>query len=601
LVAKVDLLSSLKIALLTNNSYPMHKSWSLRKCSDEAAVELLKTEINVSELIANLLVQRGIKTFDEAKDFFRPKMEKLHDPFLLKDMDKAVVRLSQALKDKEKVLVYGDYDVDGTTSVALVYSFLGSVGLSCEFYVPDRYKEGYGISYPGVDFAKETGCTLMIALDCGIKAMDQIAYANGLGIDAIICDHHKAGTTIPDAIAVLDPQRNDCSYPFKGLSGCGVGYKMLQAFCVHNDWEQDELFSYLDLVTISIGADIVPVTDENRIMARYGLELITTQPRPGVACLFKHAGFKKSRVTISDVVFILAPRINAAGRIQWAGNAVQILTASSFDEANEFCQIVEKNNKDRRELDHNITIEALELFDTDDWLKSAWTTVVRGENWHKGVIGIVASRLIEKYYRPTIVFTLSKGKLTGSARSIQGIDVHEILEECSEYIEQFGGHAMAAGLTIDPSHFESFKKAFDQQVRKRFPDQRPVRIIEVDAFMDFSQIASGDYKILRQFEPFGPGNMKPIFLTENVVNAKWTRTIGSDNSHLKLHVKQADKNGPEIKGVAFRMADRCADIVKGSSFDLIYTLEENEWQGKVNIEINARDLQFVETPEVVKE
>lgn len=568
----------------------MTYEWKIKPPVAESRVAALAEQINVQPFIAQLLIQRGIDDFEKAKHFFRPSLENLHDPFLMKDMREAVDRLTEAIFQGQKIMVYGDYDVDGTTSVAMVYSFLKEMEQDVEFYIPDRYKEGYGLSRLGVQTAAEKGCKLMIALDCGITAVEQAKLARELGMDLIICDHHKPGAEIPDTVAVLDPLRPDCEYPYKSLSGCGVGFKLLQALTIEQSLDQDKLLSYLDLLCISIGADIVPITGENRILAHFGLERIQNSPRPGVKSLFKNAGFEKKTVTISDVVFILAPRINAAGRIQSARAAVEVMIAETESEADDFAKVVEENNRERRDLDKIITAEALMQIEENPWFKNAWSTVVYDAGWHKGVIGIVASRLMDNYYRPTIVLTKSGDHVSGSARSIEGLDIYECLSECKEHLIQFGGHTMAAGMTMNEDEVEGFRRKFDEVVRTRLVESQLAPIVTVDREIGLEDINARGYNILRQFAPFGPGNMKPVFLTRDLVNAKWSKAVGDEGSHLKLHVRPSDSRAPEFDGIAFRLGNWAKHVKEGKPFDAVYTLEENEWNGKVSLQLNVKDL-----------
>jgi len=487
-------------------------------------------------------------------------------------------------------MIYGDYDVDGTTSVAMMYSFLKNMGQDVEFYIPDRYKEGYGLSELGVRTASNSGCKLMVALDCGITAIDKAELATELGLDLIICDHHEPGNNIPNATAVLDPLRVDCEYPYKYLSGCGVGFKLLQALTIDQGLDEDVLWTYLDLLCISIGADIVAMTGENRVLAHFGLEKIKNDPRPGITSLFNHAGFNKSTVTISDVVFTLAPRINAAGRVQSARSAVEVMIADSIEEGNAFAKVVEQNNLDRRELDKEITTQALDQIENNEWHKDAWSTVVYGEDWHKGVIGIVASRLMDNYYRPTIVLTKSGDTVTGSARSIEGLNIHQCLSECTACMLQFGGHTMAAGMTMKEDQVEPFKLKFDEVVRTKLEQKQLSPVVDIDREIGLNEINERDYRILRQFAPFGPGNMKPVFMTKDLVNAKWSRAVGDEDAHLKLHVHQIDSKTPEFNGIGFRMGHWAKYVLEGKPFDAVYTLEENEWKGKVSLQLNVKDL-----------
>ena len=568
----------------------MTYEWRFKPPVQEERVGALAEQINVQPFIAQLLIQRGIDDFDKAKKFFRPDLSDLHDPFLMKDMREAVDRLTSAIFNGEKIMIYGDYDVDGTTSVAMMYSFLKNMGQDVQFYIPDRYKEGYGLSELGVRAASDSGCKLMVALDCGITAIDEVELATELGLDLIICDHHKPGKNIPNATAVLDPLRVDCVYPYKYLSGCGVGFKLLQALTIDQSLDENVLYSYLDLLCISIGADIVAMTGENRVLAYFGLEKIRNDPRPGITSLFNHAGFNKSTVTISDVVFTLAPRINAAGRVKSARSAVKVMIADSIEEGNAFAKVVEQNNLDRRELDKEITTQALAQIENNKWYKDAWSTVVYGEGWHKGVIGIVASRLIDNYYRPTIVLTKSGDTVTGSARSIEGLDIYQCLSECTECMIQFGGHTMAAGMTMKEEQVEPFKLKFDEVVRAKLEQAQLSPVVEIDREIGLDDIDDRGYRILRQFAPFGPGNMKPVFMTKDLVNAKWSRAVGNEGAHLKLHVRQADSKTPEFNGIGFRMGNWAEYVLEGKPFDAVYTLEENEWKGKASLQLNVKDL-----------
>lgn len=566
------------------------KLWYNKPPHPSPAAALLADELNVDPVIGQLLVDREIFTFEEAKAFFRPQLSDLHDPFLMRDMDKAVERLTQAVESGERILVYGDYDVDGTTAVTLMYSFLKQVGVDCAYYIPDRYKEGYGFSFLGVDYAVDNEYSLIITLDCGIKDVEKVAYANERGIDIIICDHHNPGE-LPEAVAVLDPKRSDCYYPFKGLSGCGVGFKLLQAFCITHKIPVANLFAYLDLLTISIGADIVPLVGENRILAFHGLKNMVEGPcRPGVQAMLDQAGFTKSTITITDVVFILAPRINAAGRIFSGARAVELLLAETVEEAKAISPSVEDNNNTRKSLDKEITQEAIEIVDADSFYRSSFTTVVASEKWHKGVVGIVAARLVEAYYKPTIVLVEVDGKLSGSARSIPGIDLFQMLSECSDLLIQFGGHTMAAGLSMAKENFEAFRDRFDAVVAGQLKGERPIPHIYYDAELNFDQITPKFYRILNQFAPFGPENMKPIFFTRGVQDHSGTRQVGAEKTHLKLQVKQ-DKNDQAIfDGIGFDMGHWCEALNAGQTIDLLYTLEENVWNGQVSLQLNVKDI-----------
>ena len=522
--------------------------WTLKPIPDPEKVESLSKTLEVDPIIAFLLVQRGIETYDDARAFFRPSLDGLHDPFLMKDMDKAVVRIEKAIENEENIMVYGDYDVDGTTSVALLSSFLKSYYPNVSTYIPDRYDEGYGISYKGIDFAHDNDFTLIIALDCGIKAIDKVAYASEKGIDFIICDHHRPGNEIPKAVAVLDPKREDCDYPYKELCGCGVGFKLIQALAGNLGLQIDHLIPYLDLVATAIGADIVPITGENRILAFFGLQVINNSPRMGFRAILNQ--IKKETLTITDVVFIIAPRINAAGRMKHGNHAVTLLTETDLEKAQKYAAEIETFNSDRREADKQITEEALQQI-IQNKEEKRMTTVVYQENWHKGVIGIVASRLTETYYRPTLVFTKSGEKLAASARSVKDFDVYNALESCAHHIEQFGGHKYAAGLTLLEKDFENFKAEFERVVSETIEPRLLSPEISIDAEIDLKDINPKFYRILKQFGPFGPGNMTPTFMTQNLKDVGWGKCVGEDLKHLRVVVKQGNSN--QFTGIGFGM------------------------------------------------
>ena len=568
----------------------MMKKWKVEEAGDALVVERLRKEINVSEIVARLLIQRGVSTYEEAKQFFRPAFSDLHDPFLMKDMERAAARIKEALEKQEKILVYGDYDVDGTTAVALMSSFLSSLDLDVEIYIPDRYSEGYGISLQGIDFARANECHLMIALDCGIRAIDQIDYASSHGIDCIICDHHLPGDSLPKAQAILDPNRSDCTYPFKGLSGCGVGYKLAQAVCRVLDIDDSLLHRYLDLLTVSIGADIVPIQDENRVFAHFGLKKLKADPSPGVRALFASAEFQKQEVSISDVVFILAPRINAAGRMASGKKAVELMISTSEEDLINFAKSVEQDNSDRKEQDMRITQEALQMIQESPDNQNAWSTVLYDKNWHKGVVGIVASRLIEKYYRPTIIFAEQDGILTGSARSIHGFDLHQALEECNGKLIKYGGHAMAAGMSLRVEDFDEFKQEFDQVVRKHLQPDDLIPTQRIHSSLGLDQINDRMLSVLKQFGPFGPGNPKPVFQASNIVDAGGSRTIGKEHEHLKLWVRQEEPLSIAMGGVGFGLGEYYPEISSGKPFKMAYSIDENEWRGKVQTQLNIRDI-----------
>ncbi|CAA9198080.1 single-stranded-DNA-specific exonuclease RecJ [Flavobacterium collinsii] len=559
--------------------------WTLKPKPSEEKIKHLAQALNVEDFVATLLIQRGIETFDEAKDFFRPSLEKLHDPFLMKDMDKAVSRIELAIKNQENILVFGDYDVDGTTAVSLVSSYLKSHYPNIATYIPDRYDEGYGISFKGIDFADDNGFSLIIALDCGIKSIDHIAYAKERSIDFIICDHHRPGEFLPDAVAILDPKRNDCSYPYDELCGCGVGFKLIQALGTNRNETIQDLLPYLDLVATAIAADIVPITGENRILAFYGLQVINSDPRPGIKALVHQV--KKKTLDITDVVFIISPRINAAGRIKHGNHAVELLTEFNFEQAQQFASEIEQYNADRKDLDKKITKEAFQQISENNE-QDRFSTVVFQEDWHKGVIGIVASRLIETYYRPTLVFTKSGDKYAASARSVKGFDVYNALDACSEHLEQFGGHMYAAGMTLKAENYQTFKEAFETQVSSTILPEMRTPEIEIDAEINFSDITPKLIRILKQFEPFGPLNMTPVFMTKDIKDTGYAKTLGAEEEHLRLFVKQNNSDG--IAAIGFGLGKKL-DIAKNQTpFQLAYSLAENEWNGTVSNQLMLKDI-----------
>ncbi|WP_347373517.1 single-stranded-DNA-specific exonuclease RecJ [Aequorivita sp. Q41] len=559
--------------------------WTLKPKPDNEKVKSLSKTLKVEPIIASLLVQRGIETFKEAEKFFRPNLKDLHDPFLMKDMDKAVFRIEKAIENEENILIYGDYDVDGTTSVALLSSYLKSYYPNISTYIPDRYDEGYGISYKGIDFAADNDFSLIIALDCGIKAIEKVAYASEKNIDFIICDHHRPGKEIPNAMAVLDPKREDCEYPYKELCGCGVGFKLVQALAGKRGLEIKDLLLYLDLVATAIAADIVPITEENRILAYYGLKVINSNPRAGMLAILKQV--KKETLTITDVVFIIAPRINAAGRMKHGNHAVTLLTETAIEKAEAYAAEIEVFNTNRREADKQITEEALQQIIANKE-ENRKTTVVYQENWHKGVIGIVASRLTETYYRPTLVFTKSGEKLAASARSVTGFDVYNALESCSEHIEQFGGHMYAAGLTLLEKNYVKFKNEFERVVSETIDTQLLTPEIRIDSEINLSDISPKFFRILKQFAPFGPGNMTPTFMTQNVLDIGFGKCVGEDKTHLRLVVKQG--NSKEFTGIGFGMGEKHAIACNGKAFKAAYCIDENDWQGTVSLQLRLKDI-----------
>tara|TARA_R110002050_G_scaffold243115_1_gene379496 strand:+ start:18832 stop:20535 length:1704 start_codon:yes stop_codon:yes gene_type:complete len=560
--------------------------WTLKPKPQPEKLKALKEALQVDDITATLLLQRGIENYEDAKRFFRPSFEDLHDPFLMKDMDKAVARIEKAIANNENILVYGDYDVDGTTSVALMSSYLKTKHNLVYTYIPNRYDEGYGISYKGINFAQENDFSLIIALDCGIKAVEKVAHAKTLGVDFIICDHHRPGAKIPDAVAVLDPKQDDCNYPYKELCGCGVGFKLIQALASKEGKTAEDLSEYLDLVATAIGADIVPIDGENRVLAYFGLMVINTNPRPGIKAILTQV--EKTELTITDVVFVVAPRINAAGRMKHGNYAVTLLVEEQEDLAIKYAAEINEYNLDRREIDKEITEDALKQIE-EQKEQNCLTTVVFHEDWHKGVIGIVASRLTETYYRPTLVFTRSGDKLAASARSVKGFDVYNALEACSEHIEQFGGHKYAAGLTLKEENYEAFKQAFEDEVSKTIDRKLLIPEINIDAQINLDDITSKFYRILKQFAPFGPSNMTPVFMTENLIDTGYGKCVGEDKTHLRLTVTQLEASN-KIVCIGFSMGDKLDVISEKKPFRAVYSIDENEWQGNVSLQLKLRDI-----------
>jgi len=559
--------------------------WTLKTKPSEDKVKHLAQALNVEDFVATLLIQRGIETFEDAKNFFRPSLEHLHDPFLMKDMDKAVARIELAIENQENILVFGDYDVDGTTAVSLVSAYLKSHYPNIATYIPDRYAEGYGISFKGIDFADDNGFSLIIALDCGIKSIDHIAYAKEKNIDFIICDHHRPGEFLPDAVAILDPKREDCFYPYDELCGCGVGFKLIQALGTNRNETIEDLVPYLDLVATAIAADIVPITGENRVLAYFGLQVINSDPRPGIKALVHQV--KKKTLDITDVVFIVSPRINAAGRIKHGNHAVELLTEFNFEQAQQFASEIEQYNSDRKDLDKQITKEAFQQI-IQNQEEDRYSTVVFQEDWHKGVIGIVASRLIETYYRPTLVFTKSGDKYAASARSVKGFDVYNALDACSQHLEQFGGHMYAAGMTLKAENYKTFKDAFEKQVETTILPEMRTPEIEIDAEINFSDITPKLIRILKQFEPFGPLNMTPVFMTKDAKDTGYAKTLGADEEHLRLFVKQHNSDG--IAAIGFGLGKKINIVKNQNPFQLAYSLAENEWNGSVSTQLMLKDI-----------
>ncbi|MGN0033494.1 MAG: single-stranded-DNA-specific exonuclease RecJ [Candidatus Limimorpha sp.] len=583
--------------------------WIIAQDVEPQKVKDLSKALGIDEKLATLLVQRGITTYNEAKDFFRPSLSQLHDPFLMKDMDKAVDRMVRAMNEGEKILIYGDYDVDGTTAVALIYTYLKNFvnKKKIEFYIPDRYEEGYGISYKGIDYAVNNGFGLVIVLDCGIKAVEKINYANEKGVDFIICDHHRPGDEIPKAVAVLDSKRNDCEYPYKELSGCGVGFKLITGLSMRLGRPIEEVYELLDYVAVSIAADIVPITGENRILAFFGLKLLNKKPRPGIEAVLSHANIHRKEeyssseiekqnvldreLTISDLVFLIGPRINAAGRLEKASDSVRLLIATNTNHAEKLAASINDLNAKRREFDNAITEEALSMIDADEKLKNAKSTVIFNENWHKGVIGIVASRLTDSYYRPTIVLTRSGNLITGSARSIKNFDIYDAIDNCSDLLEHFGGHKYAAGLSLKPENLEKFSERFEKYVSEHLDEDELIPELNVDIKMDFANITPKFVRILKQFAPFGPGNLSPVFLTDNVIDTGYSRAVGN-KKHLKLTVTQKNNTENVFAGIAFQKGDLFERIHDKEPFSMCYHIEENFWQGKTSLQLNVKDIKF---------
>ncbi|MCK4663029.1 MAG: single-stranded-DNA-specific exonuclease RecJ [Bacteroidales bacterium] len=567
----------------------MEKKWMIKEKGNAEIIEELSKELNINKTLANLLLQRGITSFQEAKEFFRPDLNLLFDPFLMKDMDLAIDRINEAIENNEKILIYGDYDVDGTTSVALTYTFINKLHSNIDYYIPDRYTEGYGISIKGIDFAKENNFTLIIALDCGIKANEKINYAKKYNIDFIICDHHTPGKEIPDAVAVIDPKRKDCEYPFKELSGCGIGFKLIHAFSIKNNLPIDDIYSYLDLVAVSIASDIVPITGENRILTYYGLERINSTPKIGLKSIIKIAGIENREIFVNDIVFKIGPRINAAGRIESGKTAVKLLIADDENIANSISIAINQNNDTRKDLDRAITNEALETIESSDELINKKSTVLFNPEWHKGVVGIVASRLIETYYRPTVILTESNGFATGSARSVEGFNLYKAIEECSKLLENFGGHMYAAGLTMKIENVEKFQKKFEKVVSKLIKPEQLIAKINIDAEIDLEEITPKFYNILKQFQPYGPENMTPVFFTKQVKDYGTGKIVGKNNEHLKLDII-TQNNDKIYNAIAFRQSHSFEKIKLNKIFDVCYTIEENNFKNRTTLQMKVRDI-----------
>ena len=569
----------------------VEKKWILRECADRQAVRQLSSELGVDPVLAELLVQRDVTTFQQARSFFRPDLADLHDPFLMKGMEEAVSRVHDAVISREKILVYGDYDVDGTTAVSLVYSFLRRLTPAIDFYIPERYDEGYGVSYKGIDWAHENGFKLIITLDCGIKANEKVDYAAERGIDVIICDHHLPENDLPKAVAVLDPKREDCNYPFDDLSGCGVGFKLVQGYSQRYGIPFETLVPLLDLLVVSIASDLVSVTDENRILAHYGLKQLNSQPREGLLAMIHLSGLEPQHLTIDDIVFKIGPRINAAGRMESGRIAVELLTASDEATAIRIGTEINEHNNERKNIDRRITQEALDMVRSGGCLSSGNATIVYNPQWHKGVVGIVASRLVEAFYKPTIVFTQSQGGLvTGSARSVHGFDLYDAIESCADLLENFGGHLYAAGLTLKEENLPAFCERIEKFISGSIIPEMQTPVVDVDARLNFSQITPKFLRILKQFQPFGPGNSAPVFLTENVYDNGMGRKVGAEAGHLKLELIQESHPYHHISAIAFNMASCYEHVKAGNPIDVCYSIVENYYRGTANTQLRVKDM-----------
>ncbi|HPD95915.1 MAG: single-stranded-DNA-specific exonuclease RecJ [Bacteroidales bacterium] len=569
----------------------MEKRWVYKEVGNQDTIQTLATELNISSVLASLLTQRGITFYDQAKRFFRPSLDDLYNPFLMKDMENAVDRIEQAIRKGEAILFYGDYDVDGTTAVALMYSFFRNRYSKVGYYIPDRYNEGYGISQKGIDFAFDNGYTLIVALDCGIKAIEKVRYAAMRNIDFIICDHHLPGEQIPEAVAVLDPKRLDCPYPFKELSGCGVGFKLLQGYCRKAGVSPDNLYEYIDLLAVSIASDIVPIIDENRVLTYFGLEKLNNNPSTGLKTIIKIAGIDKHKIGVDDIVFRIGPRINAAGRMESGKTAVDLLCAPDDSVAYEVGSLIDSCNNDRKNVDRHITHEALRMIASDPRLQHSNSTVLFNPQWHKGVVGIVASRLIETYYRPTVVLTQSGDLATGSARSVPGYDLYQAVEACSDLLENFGGHMYAAGLTLKVQNVDMFKQRFEEYVSNTITSDMLTPQVDIDAKIKLSDITENFYSILKQFEPFGPGNMAPVFVADNIHDNGESRLVGGEKEHVKLSVIE-EGNPLVYPGIAFQMAEHYRELHSGKAFSMCFSLYENVYRGVKTIQLRVKDVKF---------
>ncbi|MDD2621779.1 MAG: single-stranded-DNA-specific exonuclease RecJ [Bacteroidales bacterium] len=582
----------------------MKNNWILKEKAIKEDIKRLVEELNIPEVIACLLIKRGITTYEEARSFFRPHLEQLHNPFLMKDMQKSVERIERAITKKERILIFGDYDVDGTSAVALMYSFLKQFDVYLEYYIPDRYIEGYGISSKSVEYAKEHTFSLIISLDCGIKCHSQIDLANQYGIDVVVCDHHLPDSTLPKAYSILNPKRTDCSYPYKELSGCGVGFKLIQAIALYRNIPFNELIQYLDLVVISIASDIVSITGENRILAYYGLKLINSNPRQGIEFILSFSNiFRRDykihpptrnifnkEITINDLVFLVGPRINAAGRMNTGRNSVHLLICNKEKKVSELGELIDNHNSERRELDSKTTIQAIEQIKNNTNFEHSRSLVVYNPDWSKGVIGIVASRLVEQFYKPTVVLTLFDGIITGSARSVKGFDLYHALSQCSHLLEHFGGHTFAAGLSLKPENLHAFIETFENIVSSSILQESINPVIDIDEEIDLKDINENFYAILKQFAPFGPGNMMPVFMTKNVLDSGKARIVGQ--KHLKLSVFQSEKRSFPMDAIAFGFGDYYNKIIQRNPFHICYHVELNAWQGRKILQLCIKDIKF---------
>jgi len=570
----------------------MNKNWVIKSSGNEEVITSLASDLGIERSLAQLLAQRNVTTYKEAQDFFRPDLSNLHDPFLMKNMDVAIQRILDAIQAGEKVMIYGDYDVDGTTAVALVYSYFKDHFKDIDYYIPDRYDEGYGISLKGIDYASLHGFSLIIALDCGIKAVDKVDYAREKGVEFIICDHHNPGDEIPNAVAVLDPKQEGCPYPYKELSGCGVGLKLVQAYGIKTGLDANKIYDYLDLVVVSIASDIVPITGENRVMAQFGLRKLNEDPSIGMKAIKEVAGIEKKGLDIEDIVYKIGPRINAAGRMESGKKSVDLLVCEKTADARVISQKINNFNLDRRNIDTEITRQAIEMIQGDASLKEKNSTVLYNPEWHKGVIGIVASRLLDHFYRPTVILTKSNGLVTGSARSVNGFDLYQAIESCSDLLENFGGHKYAAGLTMKVQNLPRFRERFELFVTENIDPDQLIPVVEIDTELQLTEITEKFFRILKQFQPFGPENTSPVFISENVVDNGYGRTVGTNGEHLKLTLIQEENPFKVFPAIGFHQGSEFRKVNKGAPFDICYQLMENEFRGRTSLQIHLLDMKF---------